>query len=222
MSRSQKREQAGKWARLCAAALLAAPLGACALANVASEPAPRLFVLSAAHPDMAGGQAQGGQIVVDEFSAPAAIDTSRIVFQPAPNEIRYYADARWSDRAPRMIQSLTVETLENTGAFPAVSARGAGLEGDYALTGDIRRFAAAPGKGGGTEAHIGLLVRLVRANDRTIAASRLFEADAAATEGGMAGVVAAYDAALRRVLGDVARWIRDETAKAAVSSPAGR
>mgnify|MGYP003678144117 CR=1 FL=1 len=107
---------AGKIARgvLLAAAL--ASLGGCALADVASGPPPSLYVLNAPAPDMpAALPIAASQIVVEAFSAPAAIDTSRIVFKPSANEIKYYAGARWSDRAPRMIASLLVETLSDTG-----------------------------------------------------------------------------------------------------------
>lgn len=197
--------------RLGAILLLAAPLGACALANVASEPAPQLFMLTPAPAAEVAGKAVSEQLLVDEFSAAAAIDTTRIVFQANPNEVKYYADARWTDRAPRMIQTLAVATLENSGRFKAVSPRGAGLQGDYVLMGDIRQFAAVAGVGGADTVSVDLFVRLVGKDDHSIIASRNIAASAPISGSGMPAVVAAYDAALHQALAQISVWTIAET-----------
>ncbi|MEX2250186.1 MAG: ABC-type transport auxiliary lipoprotein family protein [Parvibaculum sp.] len=209
-----------KMLRAGALMLTLAPLGACALANVAGEPAPDLYVLTAPSPQAPdAAPAMRAQIVVDPFSAPAALDTARIVFQPSPNEIKYYAGARWSDRAPRMIAALAVETLHNTGRFPAVIGAGSAARTDLALTGDVRQFAAARVAAQGlgqtsTEARVVFFARLLRASDRSIVASREFSATAPSASGKMTDIVAAYDAALGQVLSDIALWTLDEGAKA--------
>src|SRR5690606_12674798 len=188
------------------AAAALAPLGACALADVGSGPAPSLYVLTAPAAEVASGSPPSpAQLVVEEFSAPAAVDTSRIVFMRSENEIAYYAGARWADRAPRMIASLLVETLAGTGSFPAVIGPGTSARMDQALVGDIRSFSAYRPAGaglgeGGTKVRVVLFVRLLRAKDRTILASREFSSEASAPGAGMDGVVAGYDAALDTVL----------------------
>lgn len=210
----------GKTLRAGVVAFAMLPLGACALASIASEPAPDLYVLTAASPEAPAGAANAlAQVVVEEFAAPAAVDSSRIVFQPSPNEIKYYAGARWSDRAPRMIAALTVETLHNTGRFPAVIGSGGGARTDLALTGDIRRFSAARAAQQGlgppaTEARVVFFARLLRASDRSIVASREFSATVPAASGKMADIIAAYDAALGQVLAEMALWTLEEGAKA--------
>lgn len=192
-----------------------APLGACALASAGSGPAPSLYTLTAAHPEAPeAGAAHAPAIEIDEFSAPAAVDTARIVQQTTPNEIAYYADARWADRAPRMIQTLMVETFENGGRFAAVSVRGSGLASDYELMGDIRQFAAIPASGQGkTEVRIDFFARLVRDDDRSIVASKSFGATVPVDGSGMTPIVAAYDAGLRAVLDEIALWAAAESAK---------
>lgn len=205
-------------ARLLAIAAAVAPLAACALVNAGGGPAPQFFTLTAAHPAATNAET-ASPITVDEFSAPAAIDTARIVRQSSANEIAYYAGARWADRAPRMIQNLTVETLENSGRFRAVSAQGAGLRADYELMGDIRRFAAVPSEDGGRDlVRVDVLVRLVRADERTLVASKPFSASVVADGGGIRPIVSAYDAALREVLDGIAVWASEEmTRDAAVA-----
>ena len=206
----------GDWARGLALALAIAPLGACALANAGSGPAPQLFTLTAPHPaSVEATAAKGPPIEVAEFSAPAALDTTRIAQQSTPNEIAYYADARWADRAPRMIQMLMVETLENSGRFNAVSPQGAGLRVDYELMGDIRQFAAVPSTNGGTsEVRVDLLARLVKKDERNILASSRFSARAPVEGSGIVPIVRAYDAALRGVLDGMADWAAQQAAAA--------
>ena len=214
----------GKNLRALCVMLAVSPLGACALADVASGPPPSLYVLKAP----ASGEAQPGgmvtaQIVVEDFAAPAAIDTTRIVFQPGENEIAYYAGARWSDRAPRMISALLVETLAQTGKFPAIVGPGSTARMDYALVGDIRSFSArrdaAAGLGQGTtRVRVAFYVRLLRARDRSIVAAREFTSEADAPGSGMANVVAAYDAALGTVLAEIADWTLEQSIAAGAGS----
>ncbi len=125
--------------RLTGLAALAALLSGCALANVASSPAPQLFTLTAHESGAeAGGTVAKGDVLVDAYFASAAIDTARIAYLPGPNELKYIAGARWADLAPVMIRTLTVETLEKSGRFVSVAARGSEINGDYMLKGDIR------------------------------------------------------------------------------------
>jgi len=79
----------GKWIRHALLAAMIAPLGACAIADIGSGPAPSLYTLKAPVVSAEAGPQAGAQLVVEEFSAPAAIDTTRIVFQPNDNEIAY-------------------------------------------------------------------------------------------------------------------------------------
>lgn len=200
----------GKWIRHALLAAIIAPLGACAIADIGSGPAPSLYTLKAPAVSAEAGPQAGAQLVVEEFSAPAAIDTTRIVFQPNDNEIAYYANARWSDRSPRMIASLLVETIASSGRFPAVIGPGSNARMDLALVGDIRSFAAYREASAGfgqetTKVRVVLYVRLLRARDRSILASREFSAEAPAGSG-MANVIAAYDAALGTVLRDISDW----------------
>ena len=204
----------GKWIRHALLAVVIAPLGACAIADIGSGPAPSFYTLKAPALSAEPGPQAGGQLVVEEFSAPAALDTTRIVFQPSENEIAYYANARWSDRSPRMIASLLVETIASSGRVPAVIGPGSNARMDLALVGDIRSFAAyreaSAGFGQGatpetTKVRVVLYVRLLQARDRSIVASREFSAEAMAGSG-MANVIAAYDAALGTVLTEISDW----------------
>lgn len=217
----------GKWrfsSGLRAMALMgAALLGGCALAAVGTEPAPDLYVLTAVTPEVPAGVADTAwQILIEEPYAPAEINTNRIVYRPDVNQLSYYADARWTDRAPQIVQRLMVETLENTGKFLSVGRRSGGLRSDFALTSDLRMFEAEPGNGlAAPKIRVKISTKLVRQRGNQIVASRVFDAEAVAQSGQMPAVVRAFDAALHQVLGEMAVWTLTEVHRVAGNGVGG-
>ncbi len=206
-------------------AMLGAALSGCALAGVASGSAPQLFTLTAAPPAAlslpADSASTSVSLLVDEFSANAALSTGRVAFQPTPNEMKYYADARWVDLAPAMLQSLAVETLQSSGAFKSVAARGTEINGDYVLKGDIRQFAAEQ-TGEATGVRVALFMRLVSRRDHSIVASKNFEAVTPLAGHGMESVIGSYQKSVSSVLAELTLWTADEISKSsqAVASAA--
>lgn len=197
--------------RLTCLVVLAAALSGCALANVASGPAPQMFTLTA-HSVAAGTVDMSSakvDLLVDGYYSSAAIDTGRIVYLPNPNELKYIAGARWADLAPLMIQSLTVETLEKSGRFASVAARGSEISGDYMLKGDIRQFAAEK-NGDVTQVHVDLFMRLVTRVDNKVIATKDFSTILPVAGSGIEPMVQAFDAALAQVLSDLTLWTASE------------
>lgn len=188
--------------------ILALGLSGCALANVAGDAAPDLYVLSAPtlDPLPAGGQTSKPTMLVGEFSAPASIDTARILYQPTANEVKYYAGARWTDSVPKMVHGLLVETIDKSGGAVALDDRSLALKSDFELVGDIRRFGASPNAEGKSVVDVAIIVRLVRSSDRSIVDGRSFEASAATKGSGMKPVIDAYNEALGKTVGDITAW----------------
>ena len=67
------------------------------------------------------------QLVVEEPRAAGALATQSIAIRTDPVELQYFAGARWTERAPRLIQTLLVESFENTGKIVAVGREAIGL-----------------------------------------------------------------------------------------------
>ncbi|MBI1263052.1 MAG: hypothetical protein GC184_15145 [Rhizobiales bacterium] len=189
--------------------LLASPLMGCALANVAGDAPPALYVLTVPDTHVADTQLAAAKpaILVGRFAAPAAIDTARIVYQPAPTEVKYYAAARWSDTAPSMIHDLMVEALDHSAQALVMGNRSLALSSDYELVGDIRQFGARPKADGSTEVDVVLAARLVRSSDRAIISSRSFQSVVASEGRGMEPVIAAFNQALQTNLADMTGWV---------------
>jgi cholesterol transport system auxiliary component len=147
------------------------------------------------------------QLVVETPVAPAGINTNRIALSHSPITLDYYAGATWTDSAPALVQTLLVESFENTGRIVAVGRESVGLRADYVLKIELREFQAeyaapeAP-----PTVHVRMIAKLVRMPMREIVAAHMTEQKAAAAANTLDGVVAAFDEALGPVLKQIVLW----------------
>lgn len=180
-------------------------LGGCSLLGD-SDP-PTLYDLSPKNtfgPDLPKAD---WQLVVEEPTAPKAIDSDRIAIRPASLVLEYYPEVKWTDRAPALVQTLLVESFENSGKIVGVGRRAIGLVGDYVLTSELREFEAINDAAGKTRAVVRLVLKLVRqSSGYIVAASTQSEAVECATDQ-PADVVVAFDAALGKVLKRSVTWV---------------
>lgn len=174
-----------------------------------SGPTPALYTLAA--PAQVGTNAPQAnwQLLVDRPSAPLDLDSSRIAIAPAPDRIDYYADVAWVDRAPPLLQDLILESFDRSGRIAAVQRQGGGLRADYVLATDLRDF-EIDGTQSTPAAHLRITARLVRTRDRSIVASRTFDAAAPVGTGGIDAVVASFNGALAEILPQIVSWTLTE------------
>ena len=148
------------------------------------------------------------QVVVEEPTAASSVNTDRIAVKPNPFQVQYFPNARWVDRAPLLVQTLLLESLENTGKVGAVGRQAIGLSSDYTLVTDLREFQALRGT---TEESpltviVQLNIKIVREPRGLIVASQSFASDVVAPSTQMADVVQAFDVALGRTMGQAVDW----------------
>ena len=138
-----------------------------------SGTAPRLYRLT---PKSAyeGATKVTWQLVVEPPSAQASIDSPRIGLMLSPLRFDYYAQANWVDRAPLMVQSLMVESFDNSQAIIAVGRESIGLRPDYVLKSELREFQAEQ-TADLHRVNVALKVKLVQMPERQIVASAEFE-----------------------------------------------
>jgi cholesterol transport system auxiliary component len=147
------------------------------------------------------------QLVVDQPTAARGLDTDRIALHPEPTEIKYYAGARWTDRAPDMVQTLMLESFENTGKIVAVGRQTIGLRSDFNLVSDLREFQAEYTKGNDIPSvRVRINVKIVKQPRQQIIASNNFERVVEAKGPSVNDVVLAFDDALGKVLRRVVEW----------------
>lgn len=170
-----------------------------------SGPAPGLYTLSPPAQVSTPATQVNWQLLIDMPSAPLDLNSSRIAIAPAPDRIDYYADVAWVDRVPPLLQALILESFDRSGRIAAVQRQGGGLRADYVLATELRDFevdATQPN----SAAHLRLTARLVRMRDRSIVASRTFEATGPAVGSGIDTVVASFNGALGDILPQIVTW----------------
>ncbi len=190
--------------RLALAIAASLSLGGCSL--LASDP-PQLYDLSPKNTFEDGAPSVDWQLVVEEPTTPNAINTDRIAIRPSQLEIQYFPAVKWTDRAPALVQTLLVESFENSGKIVGVGRRSIGLSGDYILTSELREFEAVSSASGGTNVVVRLVLKLVRQSSGGIIASTTAAATIQAASDSVPDVVTAFDAALGKVLKDSVGWV---------------
>ena len=146
------------------------------------------------------------QLLVETPSASASLRSSRIAIKMQPTKLDYLADSEWTDLATNLVQTLLVESFDNSRRIAGVARQGSGLRTDFLLKSDLREFHAEMYKGLPARIRIRLHVRLVRWNDRDIVASRTFEAAQPLASENNEAIVIGFDSALGAVLQQVVEW----------------
>ncbi len=146
------------------------------------------------------------QLLLEQPLTNASIDTTRIGLQRSSTSVEYYARASWSDRAPQMIQTLMIESFENTGRIIAVGRDSVALRADYILKTDLREFQAKYMGGPNPRVHVAIIARLIKMPRRAIIGTEKFETMIEARTDNMEAIVAAFDQALGKVLKRLVEW----------------
>lgn len=180
-------------------------LSACALPKPGDPP--RLFSLTPKSTFEQPERPLDLQLAIAEPHAGRALQTDRIALRPAPLEFRYVKDARWAGTAPDMIQTLLMESFENSRALRAVDRETNIPRSDYLLLVDLREFQADDYGGGPPQANVRLTLKLVRLPEARIVASEGFGAEVpAARRGSLHDLIEAFDTALGKVLKRSVAW----------------
>lgn len=192
--------------RLIRVAALALGLSACTGLIPGSGPAPDLYTLSPKSSFDTALPEVSWQLVVEVPFASGGLATQSIALRSNALELRYFAGARWIERAPRLVQTLLVESFENTGRIVAVG-RAADLRSDFNLKSELREFQAEyESEAAPPLIRVRLNAKIVQQPQREIIASANFEATARAAGTNMAGIITAFDEAFGKVLRRVVEW----------------
>ncbi len=181
-------------------------LGACSGLVPGQSPPPTLFRLTPKSTFREDLPAVDWQLVLDTPVADAALNTTRIALMSSPMQVEYYARSSWTDRAPLMIQTLMIESFENSDRIVSVGREGAGLRADFILKSELRELQAEYYEGDKPVAHVMINAKLVAMPSRNIVASRTFERKIEAEADRLNDVVTAFDEALGKVLKSLVEW----------------
>lgn len=205
---------------LCSALLVASAValaGCVELPGSKTKP-PRLYVLSPKSTFSDKLPAVRWQLLVDTPVAPAGLSTARIAMQDSPFELRYFQHANWTDFAPQMVQSLIIESFENSHRIVSVGREQIGLRSNFKLKAELREFQAEYDRKmppdttslGPKEAppwaRVRINVKLVKMPQREIIATRTFDRRLRARANTMSDIIESFDNALGKVLKSMVGW----------------
>lgn len=187
--------------------LLALPAALAGCSSVLQgKPPPKLYTLTPVREFPPGLPKVNAQLLVDPPTATGAIDTERIALMRNAVSVDYFADAAWTDRAPVLVQSLLVESFENSGRIGAIARDTATLRADYVLMPELRDFDALYGNGAAPTVRVRLGLKLIHSDDRRIIGQHETEASADAAQDAIVPIVEAFDKALHQVMADTVAW----------------
>jgi cholesterol transport system auxiliary component len=150
------------------------------------------------------------QIVVQEPTATAAVNTDQIAIQPTPLQVQYLPRARWVDRAPLIVQALLVESYENSGKVAAVGRSTVGLRADYVIVPDLREFqgmVVSDVDGNQTiRVEVRINIKIIDEFEDKIIASSSFREYVIANSDQTPDLVRAFDEALGKTMRDAVEW----------------
>jgi cholesterol transport system auxiliary component len=204
--------------RALAAAAFALALSGCSL-DIGGGPPPDLYALSPKSTFPENLPTVDWQLVVEEPSAAKGIDTDRIAIAPTPLEVKYFPSSRWADRAPRMVQTLIIQSFENTKSIVSVGRQSIGLRSDFVLKTELREFQAEKNADGTTSVRVRFNVKLVRPMLGQIVASQTFESVKPAASENVPDIVNAFDEAVGAVLKRSVTWTLQEGQKSFAKTP---
>ena len=170
-------------------------------------PPPKLYTLTPKSTFAADLPKADWQLVVEEPLAAGGLNIVRIALRSKPTNLNYFAGAQWTERAPRMVQTLLVESFENSGRIIAVGRQAIGLRSDFSIKSELREFQAEYAQENVAPlVRVRLNAKIVKQPRRDIIASANFEAVAQAEANSIDDVVVAFDTALGKVLRQVVEW----------------
>jgi cholesterol transport system auxiliary component len=209
-------DRLGRRRLLCAVAALpvAALAPGCSLPVPGQGPPPELFRLTPKSTFRDDLPRADWQLVLEPPVADAGLNSTRIALQRSPTQIEYYARSGWADRAPLMIQTLMIESFENSKKIVSVGRESIGLRADFILKTELRELQAVYYNGGLPEAWVSINAKLVQMPRRAIVASQSFDARVTATADALPDIVAAFDDAAGKVLRRLVEWTLLEGEKA--------
>jgi cholesterol transport system auxiliary component len=146
------------------------------------------------------------QIIVSATSISAVTDSQRIAVRPLPNELQVYKDATWARRPTDMLEDALLRTLETSGRINAVARPGMGVDAEYRLLLDLRRFESDYRGTAIPAAVVEVNAKLLHALDDRVVGSRTFLQAQPASGTEVRDVVVAFEQALAAVSRDVAGW----------------
>ena len=200
------------------AAALAATAALCGCASLfgGGDASPTFFVWQDPGKSAPAAAVNPRTLLVAPTVTATFYDTQQIVFAPDAGTRAYYQLAAWTDRPGKRFDVLLLERLLARNAFAGIAATTSGTRGDLVLAASILDIYHDNAKQPGV-ARLRVAVELADRSGRALLARRTFAQEQPLGLESAAAAVAAFDAAVARLLDELVVWAEREGAKAGAS-----
>jgi phospholipid/cholesterol/gamma-HCH transport system substrate-binding protein len=176
------------------------------LTGGAAKGPPAVYDLTAARAFPAFQKPLNAQLTVREPTTLDALASDRIVTRGSRGLTSIADDAKWSDLLPLVFQARVLQSFENANLLRQSSRPLDGLNADFQLVTEFRKFDLVAGPA--PTAEVEFSARLVGADGKIVAA-RVFQGEEPAKGTDAAAAAAALDAAFGRLAVELVVWASD-------------
>lgn len=171
-----------------------------------SSPPPQIYVLQPDLHALDDAPRVSWQLAVAAPDASESLDTPRIALYRGAT-LDYFADARWTDAVPLLVQAKLVEAFEKSARIPAVAATSDAVRADYVVETNLRDFEARyDSQSAAPTIVVDIVVHIVTVGRNDVVATHDFHQEAPAARNDIPSVVAAFNQAAGAAFEDIAGW----------------
>ena len=185
-------------------------------------PAPQAYVLRLPPAPASPAATPAGSILVQRPEPGPGLDSWNIALLRSDRRFDFYAASHWAAPAPDLVENAIVDALRAGGGFASVLDDSSPFAPRYDLRCGLRRFEADYTRNSGTNAptvFVSLDCTVGRHRDRELLGSFVAEGSAAAAEDRLNAVVAAFEAAASKAVGELETAARAAVARDAAAAP---
>ncbi len=185
-------------------------LSGCAALSGSQVAVQNIYVLDAQAAFRATQTKRDFVLAVSQPQARPGFDTPQMAYVRQPHELNYFVTSRWADTPARMLGSLLVQAMEQTGGFRAVVQTPGAVPADVRLDTELIRlwqdFATRPSR-----VQLTLRAQLIDVRGQKVLAVKQFdEVENTASDDAYGGVTAT-NRILQRMLGQLADFCVNES-----------
>jgi phospholipid/cholesterol/gamma-HCH transport system substrate-binding protein len=143
------------------------------------------------------------QLVVREPTALDVLASDKVLVRGPRGLVSIGDDAKWSDLLPLVLQARLLQSFENAGLLQQASRPSDGLNAEFQLVTELRKFDLVTGEN--PTAEVEFSVRVQNADGKMVAA-RIFQAQEPAKGTDAAAAAEALDAAFGKLASEIVVW----------------
>ena len=145
-----------------------------------------------------------GAIVIDQPIVYAPLDQSRVAIKPTTLTIDYISGIEWADRLSTLIHENLIQSFQNSGKFHSVGRLNSGLDAQYLLSVDVRKFEKSKEF---CCVEVEYFVQLTHLPTRNTTRRQVFSAKLPLQHQDEASLMTSLNDANKQVVGEIISWV---------------